>query len=952
MKDTDTKPCWLYVDGQVTSYNDPLSKMQSKDIRDKEKAINTCLTSMLVDDNYPDTLMIQTIKYVNPCEDLSIKKSLLLFWEVIEKKNKQKPTELKSEFLLVCNSIRKDLTHPNEYVRGRVLRLVSKLPYYDLFESVRSVIFENLSHKHSYVRKNALACVVSIIKNFGVDSLPDNIVETLKDLIEKDSDLCTRRNAYVALAEVDIDESLNVTKSILSNSEVNELGDMFILAIVRNLKVLIKNFSNLKEKGAIIKMLIELSNHKSHAVLFEIACALVAVSSNTSIIRNAITILSNLLVEVNDNNLLLIIIKKLVDLKDKYKAVLEENIVSLVVIINQNLTQNLRKLLLGIVSDLITESNIASVFNLFTKQYNKLKAISDSSNTSLVDFRFSIIDCFYNNVKKYPVISKQFVQYLLDKILSFDSNSAYIEDQSSMIKELFYIYKDDCHDMLSKLILSFEDISDPTIMLTTLYVFRQYIENEPSLLGQVFDLLVKNLGELKFELIESFDSVKEGEQSSSNTSRKTITKTVVAEDGTYRTQTTYINSDQSKKEKFFLRECLLNSNFFFASTLVACITKIYFLLYESLNEKDDSGRDLNNYFLSTINIVCAIIKMNSYKVYKDSNNLQRINMCLEILLENDYQKFLKWSRESKDIYINSIVVEKPTNQVTQKTLKKNAVGDFINFRYVVPYDSNNIGFIDEESDDAIDENIILESLLNNSAETGSQKNFVVTLTGLEDSLQVDATFEIFPFDIVVEFNIKNRTKQDLQNISIDLYAPTNLEIIEKAPSVTLAAGEQVKVKSCIKISSTCNSFIFGEISYSNYRGTVNSINLSGVFINLLNTYAAPCTESNFRKCWINYNWEHKIILISKLTQFSSLIEFISSNLNLKLVYPSDLTHIDEESGFLVANLFTKSKLEEEALVNISVEKNQDKRIVGTVVIRSKVKEFATFLGERIKSLVK
>jgi hypothetical protein len=77
-----------------------------------------------------------------------------------------------------------------------------------------------------------------------------------------------------------------------------------------------------------------------------------------------------------------------------------------------------------------------------------------------------------------------------------------------------------------------------------------------------------------------------------------------------------------------------------------------------------------------------------------------------------------------------------------------------------------------------------------------------------------------------------------------------------------------------------------------------------------------------------------------------------SGLNLKLVVHSDINTIDEESAFLVANLYTKTKLGEDALINVSVEKTKDDKIIGTSVVRSKVKEFTQFLGEKIKSIVK
>jgi vesicle coat complex subunit len=106
-------------------------------------------------------------------------------------------------------------------------------------------------------------------------------------------------------------------------------------------------------------------------------------------------------------------------------------------------------------------------------------------------------------------------------------------------------------------------------------------------------------------------------------------------------------------------------------------------------------------------------------------------------------------------------------------------------------------------------------------------------------------------------------KTDLQNICLELYAPENLSIIEKAPQINLAPQETKIVRSCFKFSSTSYSYIFGQVAYADHKGYNKSLNLSGVNIDLLNTYQADISESNFRKCWIEYNWEHNVILISK-----------------------------------------------------------------------------------------
>jgi coatomer subunit beta len=72
----------------------------------------------------------------------NLKKILLFYWEIIEKLNKE--NKLRDEMILVCNSLRSDLLHPNEYLRGRTLRLVSRIMYKGILEPLISSILEGL----------------------------------------------------------------------------------------------------------------------------------------------------------------------------------------------------------------------------------------------------------------------------------------------------------------------------------------------------------------------------------------------------------------------------------------------------------------------------------------------------------------------------------------------------------------------------------------------------------------------------------------------------------------------------------------------------------------------------------------------------------------------------------------------------------------------------------------
>ena len=67
-----------------------------------------------------------------------MKKLLFLYWEIIEKTNYD--GTLKEELILACNALRKDLLSANEYVRGRTLRLVSKITIKAILENLMEAV--------------------------------------------------------------------------------------------------------------------------------------------------------------------------------------------------------------------------------------------------------------------------------------------------------------------------------------------------------------------------------------------------------------------------------------------------------------------------------------------------------------------------------------------------------------------------------------------------------------------------------------------------------------------------------------------------------------------------------------------------------------------------------------------------------------------------------------------
>ena len=958
------KPCYLYIDEEpLSSYRDVLKKISSKVIPDKQEALQTVLGSMVNDDNYPDDLMINVIHHLTIVDDIKIKKMLFLFWEVIDK---HKPDgTMKDEIILLCNGIRKDLDSPNEYIRGRTLRLLTKLPYKEILENVKAAVFDNIKHVHPYVRSNAIMCVLSFIDNFGVDIVPDSLPDDLKEIILKDTDTATRRNAYVLYSRISPMESLSLTQEIMENNEISELGDLFALCIVENLRKLNKIFP--QKSSNFIHLLLELSVHKSHSVLFEIGSLLLEISSNPNVVSSAVNILCSLLHEERDNNTLIIILKKLYNIKNRHGEILQEQILTFANLINLNYAVELRNLSFKLIDELITASTITQVFDKFMNIFTQLNSVNESEFT--IELKSSMLKCMLKNIIKFPKIDKMYVLFVLEKNITFKKDKLYVYSQISSIKQLFTLYNKSedensvliLNEMLKKIIKLFEEIDQYEIMETCIWILANYSKDVP-LLQQSFDLILKNLGDLNFEFLEEDLTLEKMDSDSinSDSAKRTVTKTVILPDGTYGTVTEILDVKEIKKQKEFkyLRKFILETSFYFSANLVSALTNIIFKMNKLKFDK------FKIYYFNTLNIICAILKMNSKLIYKDPDNTNHIKMCLKFLLSNNNTVYEEWNSYMQ-IYEKQLKLEQDQTKLEQelsniksKDFKNNQPDDFISFRHCKIYDPDNPDLGEDESTlnqiNKQNAEINDEFFSTNSSSRDSEnkkRRFVEVLSGTEDPLFVEAEVNIYTYDLSIEFTIKNKSKNALQNVSLQLFVPKEFSIIEKPPIFTLEPNETVHVRSSVKFTKTINAYIFGQISFNNFKGENSFIHLSGLFIELLSTYKENISDLDFRKNWSDYTWEHNVMIVSRKKKFSECVNELIKGLNMTLVSPKTIEMINDEFPFMVCNLYAKTKLGENALVNLSVERSKDNKIIGSCFIRSKTKDFMTGLGEKIKALV-
>jgi len=97
------------------------------------------ILAMMTNGDSCSQLLMHIIRFVMPNQkNKLLKKLVLLYLELVPKLDDN--GKLLQEFLLVCNALRDELQHPNEYVSGTTLRFVSKLTEVELIEPLLPVI--------------------------------------------------------------------------------------------------------------------------------------------------------------------------------------------------------------------------------------------------------------------------------------------------------------------------------------------------------------------------------------------------------------------------------------------------------------------------------------------------------------------------------------------------------------------------------------------------------------------------------------------------------------------------------------------------------------------------------------------------------------------------------------------------------------------------------------------
>ncbi|KAJ1395550.1 Clathrin/coatomer adaptor, adaptin-like protein, partial [Ochromonadaceae sp. CCMP2298] len=356
------KNCTFLIANESTgsvSQEEICKDLESNDVASKVRAIKNAIKALMAGETMPRVLMT-VIRFCITQDDHQIKKLLMLFWEVVPKYSAD--GKLLPEMILVCNALRNDLINPNEYIRGCMLRFLCKIKEPELLEPLVPSIRQCLEHRHSYVRRNAALAAYSVHKNFAEQLLPDG-PELMEKFIASETDVSARRNAFLMLFNEAEEIAIDFLAENMDN--ISTYGDGFALLVLELSRKVCRR--DPAQKSRFVRCLFQLLRSESQAVSYEAAWTLVSLSTAPTAVRSCAQTYAQILNSSSDNNVKLIVLDRLSELKKHHSKVVQEVMMDILrALASPNI--HICKKTLALAIDLVGPRNIEEVMALLKRE--------------------------------------------------------------------------------------------------------------------------------------------------------------------------------------------------------------------------------------------------------------------------------------------------------------------------------------------------------------------------------------------------------------------------------------------------------------------------------------------------------------------------------------------------------------------------------------------------------
>ncbi|CAK1577969.1 unnamed protein product [Parnassius mnemosyne] len=465
------QPCYTLINFPTDA--EPHNDMQLKldlekgDTKKKIEALKKAISIILAGEKIPGLLMT-IIRFVLPLQDHTIKKLLLIFWEIVPKTTPD--GKLLQEMILVCDAYRKDLQHPNEFIRGSTLRFLCKLKERELLEPLMNAIEACLKHRHSYVRRNAVLAIFTIYRNF--EYLVPDAPELIANFLETEQDMSCKRNAFLMLLHTDQERALSYLSSRLDS--VQSFGDILQLVIVELIYKVCH--ASPAERPRFIRTVYALLNAGSAAVRYEAAGTLVTLSNAPAAIKAAAACYIDLIVKESDNNVKLIVVGRLSALRAEGGEAATRALSDLAMDVLRVLASSdldVRRHTLQLALELVSSRHAEELVGVLRKEAARA---NNAEHEDAAAYRQLLVRAMHRAALKFPEVAGSVWPALLE--LVGEGGEAAAHDVLRFLRAALLAFPDLADPLYRKLLESVVNIRVGKIARSALWLVAEFAETE------------------------------------------------------------------------------------------------------------------------------------------------------------------------------------------------------------------------------------------------------------------------------------------------------------------------------------------------------------------------------------------------------------------------------------------------------------------------------------------
>lgn len=735
--------------------------------------------------------------------------------------------------------------------------------------------------------------------------------DMLHTFLAGESDTTCKRNAFAALMSISHDKALEYLSGVIDGiPNADELLQLVELEFIR--KDAVENQTN---KARYLRLIFDLLEANASTVAYEAATSLTALTSNPVAVKAAAGKLIELCIKEADNNVKLIVLDRVDQLRQKNEGVLDDLTMEVLRVLSSP-DLDVRRKALGIALEMVSGKNVQEIVMLLKKELSKTVDEQYEKNT---EYRQLLIQSIHQCAIKFSEIAESVVDVLMDFVADFNNSSAV--DVISFVKEVVEKFPKLRSSIIEKLVSTLGEVRAGKVYRGSLWVIGEYSLQENDIKA-AWQRIRASLGEIPILASEQRlldEAGKEDEPPSDQLNGHAAKPTSsgprrVNADGTYATETA-LTSDSAAKAKLEavkaaqkppLRQLILDGDYYLASVLSSTLTK---LVMRWSDISSDQART-NALRAEAMLIMISIIRVGQSQFVKapiDEDSIDRIMTCVRSLAEFTSRKelettFLEDTRKAFRAMVQVEEKKRAAKAAVEKAKTAVQVDDVFSIRQLAKKSAGDgTDEIELDLEKAKGGDTSIDSL-------SSKLSRVVQLTGFSDPVYAEAYVQVHQFDIILDVLLVNQTNETLQNLSVEFATLGDLKVVERPTTHNLGAQDFLNVQSTIKVSSTDTGVIFGNVVYDSPSGTdTRVVILNDVHADIMDyIQPATCTESQFRTMWTEFEWENKVNINAKQSKknLQEFLEGLMKSTNMTCLTPE--ASLRGDCQFLSANLYARS----------------------------------------------